>query len=163
MAEYAHSTPTFFPHVTASTPPASRRRTLFAAAGAVIMGGGITAGAAASVADLLPAKPDAELIRLCGDFINLELQWRAIYDGPAATLDDDEAEAASLGIGDQMNRILAEMEPMRATTADGVLARARALAAENGNFGCSFDHRDTVPGRLLVCLLRDAAAVGGRA
>lgn len=144
------------------TPPPSRRRALFAAAGAVVIGSGITAGAAASVADLVPAEPDADLIRLCGEFVALERQWRAIYDGPNAIADDDEAEVASANVGGRMNRVLDEIEVMRAVTAGGILAMAHALAAENGDFGCSFDYPDTVPDRLLTCLLRDAAAIGAR-
>ncbi len=144
---------------------ATTRRSLFAGAGAVVMGAGITAGAAASVADLVPveAEPDADLVRLCGEFIGLELQWRAIYDGPEAVKDDDEAEALSTSIGERMNAMMDDMKGMQATTSAGILAWAHALAVTNGDFGCSFDYPDTVPGCLLECLLRDAATVAGRA
>ena len=87
MAEHAHSTPTLTPHVNEATPPPSRR-TLFAAAGAVIMGSGITAGAAASVADLVPANPDVQLIAI-GDqarpcvaqYEQLQTKWWSMQCG----------------------------------------------------------------------------------
>ena len=45
---------------------ASTRRTLFAAAGSVVMGSGITAGAAASIADMVPrGSADAHLLAVC--------------------------------------------------------------------------------------------------
>lgn len=150
MAEHAHI-----------TPPPSRRRTLFAAAGAVILGSGITAGAAASVADLVPADRDADLIRLCDEFIRLELHRRAIFDGPTAIEDDDQADAASLIVSRQMNRVLERIEVMRAVSADGVLAMAQALWVEDSDFHGSSDV-ESVPGRLLTCLLRDAAGIGAR-
>ena len=136
---------------------AATRRTLFAAASAVILGGGITAGAAASVADY--AEPDAELICLCSEFVRLHGRWFAIFDGPNCIRDEDRAEAASLEIGKLMHFVLDRMDDLHATTAAGIAARAHALAAENGDFASSFDYQDTIPGRLLTCLLSYAAAV----
>ena len=142
----------------------SSRRTLFAAAGAVILGSGVTAGAAASVADLVPTETDAELIRFCRELVDVELAYRAIYDGPDAILDDERAIAASSGMMERLEAIVGEIEDMQATTAEGILARAHALAFQNGDFACSFDWReDTIIGRQLDCLLRDALALTGKA
>ncbi len=142
---------------------AATRRTLFAGAGAVVLGGGITAGAAASVADLVPIDPDAALIAICDEIVAIELACFEIYDGPNAIVGDDAAKAASAPLNLRMDALLDEMEPLRAVTAAGVLARARALAAHNSDFGFSFDWPDSMAGRLLTCLMRDAAALGGRA
>lgn len=142
---------------------AATRRTLFAGAAAVVMGSGITAGAAASVADLVPVEADAVLVRLCSEFVVLELASRAIYDGPNPITDEDKARAASAPLEAKMDILLNEMEPIHAVSAAGILAWADALAAHNGDFGGSFDFPEAIAGRLLTCLLRDAAALAGRA
>ncbi len=53
---------------------APTRRTLFAAASAAVLGSGITAGVAASVADLVPADLEAELIAFCDRYVRADLQ-----------------------------------------------------------------------------------------
>ena len=141
----------------------SRRRTLFSAASSVVIGSGITAGLAVSVADLVPVNPDADLIRLCREMVDLELAYRAIYDGPNAIPDDEGARGATSGMVDRIDAIVTEIEDLHATTAAGVLARAHTLAVQNGDFGSSFDWPETVIGRQLDYLLRDAAALAGRA
>lgn len=151
---------------TASCARASRRSLMggaalaFTAAASAV---GITAGFAASVADLVPGEPDADLVRICGEFVALELACRAIFDGPNPISDDDMARAAAGPLEDRMDSLLDEMEPIRAVSAAGVLARADALAAHNRDFGYSFDCPEATTGRLLSCLLRDAAALAGRA
>ncbi len=142
---------------------APTRRILFAGASAVILGAGITAGAAASVADLVPTDPDAELIRVCGEIVAVERAWNAIYDGPSAIVDDTAAKAASAGFDARMGVLLDEMESIHAVSAAGVLARAKALAVHNGDFASSFDWPESITGRLLACLMRDALALAGEA
>lgn len=112
-----------------------------------------------------PAAPlaDADLIRLCGEYVALEVARSAIFEGPNSIEDDDLAEAAAYPLERRMNALLAEMEPIQATSAAGILARADALAAHNGNFGFSFDCPHSGAGRMLAFLLRDAAALAGRA
>lgn len=157
MANCANSTP---------TPTGSRRRlgaSLFAVMAGSVITSGIAAGAAVSVADLVSAEPDADLVRLCGEFVALELASCAIYDGPNPITDDDEARAASAPVHARMDTLLDEMELIRATSAIGVLARANVLASLNIDFGYSFDWPDTQIGRLLSYLMRDAAALSGRA
>ena len=53
------------------------------------------------------------------------------------------------------------MGDLHATTADGVAARGRCLAAHNCHFDFSMDDPDTHTGRLVHYLMRDAAALGG--
>ncbi len=100
---------------------------------------------------------DAELIGVCAEFIACDRRQRAIYDGPD-DVDDDEAAAATAPIFARMKGLLAQMEQLRATTSDGIAARAQSLAQHSGEGAFSFDARSTITGRLLACLLRDAAA-----
>ena len=122
MAEHAHTTPTFFPHVTASTPPASRRRTLFAAAGAVIMGGGITAGAAASVADLVQINPDTILIGLCDRYCIVRDEVNRDID----ISDDDPRWGAYFAVCDEIT----DWQPV---TVEGLIAKARVTKEDASN------------------------------
>ncbi len=103
---------------------------------------------------------DAELIRLCAEFMACDRQQRAVYDGPAAIEDEDEAGAATAPIFARMYELLDRMEQLRATTSDGISARAQSLAQHSGDWAFSFDARGTITGRLLDYLLRDAAALG---
>jgi hypothetical protein len=99
---------------------------------------------------------DAALLEVCAEFLASEAQFRAIHDGPDALRDEDEAEAAGRVIVAAWGGMLSRMEQLRATTVDGIAARARCLAQHSGEGAFSFDARETVTGRLLACLLRDA-------
>ena len=103
---------------------------------------------------------DAKLLGVCAEFVACDRQQRAIYDGPDAIEDEDEAAAATRPIFARMHDLLDRMEQLRALTSDGVAARARSLAQHSGDGAFSFDTRTTITGRLLGFLLRDAAAVG---
>ena len=103
---------------------------------------------------LIEAHPDR------AEFVACDRQQRAIYDGPDAIEDEDEAAAATRPIFARMHDLLDRMEQLRALTSDGVAARARSLAQHSGDGAFSFDTRTTITGRLLGFLLRDAAAVG---
>jgi hypothetical protein len=108
--------------------------------------------------DTPAAQPDAELIQVCAEFVSLELQTREIYASP---LDDDAADAAVQPGHLRKMAILDRMADIRATTADGIQARAHALAEHNRDMAYSLDHDETMAGRLVGYLLRDAAALGG--
>ena len=111
----------------ATTRP-SRRRTLFAAAGAVIMGGGITAGAAASVADLVPASQDADLIAIgaearpiVADYERLQTKWWRL----GSTDPQIESCAAEMdGPHNQLCDLAERARDMQASTPDGWQAKA---------------------------------------
>lgn len=115
--------------------------------------------APALAAAAVTAGSDAELIQVCAEFIACDRQQRAIYDGPD-DVDDDEAAAAAAPIFARMKGLLAQMEQLRAKTSDGIAARAQSLAQHSGEGAFSFDARSTITGRLLGCLMRDAAALG---
>ena len=133
MATHAHTTPTPTPHVTGGTPPASRRRTLFAAAGAVIMGGGMTAGAAASVADLVPQSADLLLIELCTRYVQADLRYQAMCarQDEIATSHDAEWQRLDDLVLDE-GVIMLDLEPqitaIAATSPAGIRAKATAAA-----------------------------------
>lgn len=103
---------------------------------------------------------DAELIRLCAEHIVCEQQIRAICDGPDAVDDDDQKSAVLTPIFARQRELVDQMEHLRATTFDGITARAQSLEQHNREWEFSFDARDTFTGRLLDYLLRDAAALG---
>lgn len=133
---------------------APSRRTLFstAAATAVLV-------AIGGAAPLPPPRLDAELIQACRAMMAAQRAYDAIYDGPDAIEDDDAAARAAAPFAAQWETLLPELERLRASTSEGIKARAAALAAHNGHFGSSFDHRDTMTGRMLDYLLRDAAVL----
>ena len=68
----------------------SSRRSLFGGAAAVVLGGGVTAGAAASVADYVPAdvSPDAALLALRAEL--MAAVAGIAYDENAPDWDDEE-------------------------------------------------------------------------
>ena len=53
------------------------------------------------------------------------------------------------------------MGALRATTAEGVVAKAQCLAAHNLELDFAMDDPDTATGRLVHYLMRDAAALAG--
>ena len=139
---------------------APTRRTLFAAASAVVLGGGVTAGAAASVADLVPADTDAELIAACAQFNEIERQCRARLDVAVTADEEEEAERfrAHLCGGDD-HRDWPSLTRV-CTTPGSSLAAAVALARtismfDNGHIVALEDDPDGyVTPRLLAALMR---------
>ena len=131
------------------------RRSMLAAGSAAMILAGTGLGVAAAVPN-----PDVDLIAACAEFNACDLRQRAIYDGPDA-LDDDEASGqAAAPIFVQMHTLLDRMEHLRATSHAGIAARAGSLAQHCGQWAFSFDARNTIAGRLLDYLMRDAAALG---
>ena len=125
--------------------------------------GALAAGSVLPVGAALAAEhPDAELIAVCAEFDSLDHQQVAIFDGPTSIPDDDEADAAAAPVFERMNVLLDHMEDMRATTAFGIQARAHSLTVHGGHGQYDFGYVDSMVGRLLSYLMRDAAALGGR-
>jgi hypothetical protein len=73
--------------------------------------------------------PDAELIRLCEESIELERQFDTFFDGPNDIEDDDEREKHTGPIKEMQRGLAKQMGEMRATTLEGYLARIRVIAA----------------------------------
>jgi hypothetical protein len=62
-----------------------------------------------------------------------------------------------------MDALLDRMDALRATTAEGILARVHALAIHNGDGASSMDiDHHTVAGRMIASLFRDVLEVTGR-
>ena len=126
--------------------------------------GGVAALAAASSAAgaTIVRTPDigrdAELIALAERFIANE---RAIRDWPCG-MDGNLLEPNFSRAVMAQDALTSQMGALRATTAEGIAARARCLAAHNLELDFAMDDSDTVTGRLVHHLMRDAAAMGGR-
>ncbi|MGI4794898.1 MAG: hypothetical protein ACRYG8_12650 [Janthinobacterium lividum] len=152
MAEHAHI-----------TPPLSRRRSLFAAASAVVLGSGITAGAAASVADLVPAEPDADLIRLCAAFDVLERRRQHAANSARTNEQEKVADRVWEEVCREQAPMLTRMCSLPCTTLAGLGALAASLVLwDSGEMNVQ---EDDVQGltidRLTTAVLR--AALAGRA
>ncbi len=106
--------------------------------------------------------PDAELIAVCAEFDALERQSCIINGtGPDCVPDDAEADRVSAPIRARMHALLDRMDELRAASPAGIQARAHCLAQHAGHLDYSFDYPETMVGRLLIYLMRDAAALGG--
>ena len=138
----------------------SRRRTLFAAATSVVIGSGITAGAAASVADLVPPDTDADLIAACAHFNALERQCRDRLDAATTADEEDEADRFRVQLfGASDHRDWPALTRVCTTPASS-LAAAVALATtistfDSGDIIARQDDPDGyVTSRLLAALMR---------
>ncbi len=87
------------------------------------MGSGITAGAAASVADLVPSNPDADLLAACAHYLRIQRAFDAIVEAS-----DVESDDPCLSILDPIPALAERIVALRATTAEGHMARARCMA-----------------------------------
>ena len=136
------------------TTPASRRRTLFAAASAVILGSGIAAGAAASVADLVPVDPDADLIEACQSAL-IAIEKQNVLTAPFETLSPDHPHyrAHCNAAYERVYEISqAEYHPAIARAVD---LSAHTLAGLRAKAGLVFDTEDE---QLGISLARDVLA-----
>ena len=73
--------------------------------------------------------------------------------------DDQADKAMGLFLEEKCAPLLQQMEEIRAQTSAGIHARARVVAVCNPGWGFSWDDDETVPGRLLAVLIRDAMAL----
>ena len=99
----------------------NRRNLLTAAAASVMLPGAVKAEGAGQ-----PVHPDAELIAACAEYRRIQWAFEAYYDTlPDGDIDDDDPAWAMLG---PVNALVEQIVALRATTAEGHLARGRALA-----------------------------------
>lgn len=114
------------------------------------------------------SKPDADLLAVCSEFRASEAAYSVIYDlNPDAT--DDACAALANSIADSWNGMLDRMGELHATSSEGLVARALALAQHSGikpgtsgyPFAFQPDEADDVTGRLLHMLLTDASRMIG--
>jgi hypothetical protein len=105
-----------------------------------------------------PSPADTELLAICAEFEAIERRMRAIYDGPERLTDEAAAEQVR-ALDASLAPLLDRLGELKATTASGIHARAHLLAVHNPNNDYSFDYPDSVAGRLLRYLRRDATAL----
>ncbi len=135
----------------------STRRNLLttAAASLGLPGAVITSSEYARPLGILPdLRPDAELIAMAERFI---VDEQAIRDWPCSADGNLPPEFNNAVMAQGV--LASQMGALRATTAEGVAARARCLAAHNLELDFAMDDPDTVTGRLVHYLMRDAAAL----
>ena len=169
MAEHAHIT-----HITTGTPledtlAITGRRRFGAGLLAVVAGSGITAGVAASVADIAPVDPAADLIEACAWFSAIEFRCNEI-DNAARTLEqEDRAEVLTAELRGEANGERHWPALDRICTTPGsshaaAIALASALAVwKTGAVVAGEDDPDDYVGdritaALLRCLLGSASA-----
>lgn len=111
---------------------ATSRRSLFAATTAVVMGSGITAGIAASVADLVPADPDAELLSLRAELD--AAVGEAGFWNTATNCPDEDLARSGLRLSDACWAIV-DMPPAR-TPAGWALKAAASMHQFRFSYGC---------------------------
>ena len=79
----------------------------------------------ATAAGLPQPSPDAELIRLCRAFDDLERRIQALYeDGATPIADDEERKAAIEPLRERQDALLGRICSLRASSAAGIKARA---------------------------------------
>lgn len=138
------------------------RRTLFAGASAAILGSGITAGAAASVADLVPSNPDAELLLLCAQFDRLERQLQDACNAATTGEEEDAADLISANLRKEQAPILDQICATRAVSLEGLGAMAASLVLWDGDLFVECDEPNACTNeRLKLALMRSVLA--GRA
>jgi hypothetical protein len=108
--------------------------------------------------------PDANLLALVERFIAHEQIIRAMpCDAVPGTPAASQEEAEQRQIFGFKHALIMQLGDLRATTADGVAARARCLAIHNADGAFAMDDPNTDTGRLLRYLMRDAGALGNAA
>ena len=116
MAKNAHSIPT------------STRRSLGAGLFATVIGAGITAGAAASLADLVPANPDAQLVALGTEGRKLSAHYGQLQDRwwtlQCADPDLESCAAEMDGPHNQLCDLADQARDIQASTPEGWQAKA---------------------------------------
>jgi hypothetical protein len=136
---------------------AHRRAFLGQVAGAATAAAGLSVGSAA-------VTPDAGLIATCRAFDAIERRVKAYHgdpcgDGAAPIDDDEERDRVIAPLLAQQKRLLVPILSGRATTFEGVVARAHTLVlwapdlAEDGEDYAYLEHQ------MLAALLRDLLAL----
>lgn len=115
--------------------------------------------------------PDADLLAVCSEFCVSEATYSALYDGTPKAYDATSEMALftrGKAITDTWEAMLDRMAQLRATTSEGLAARAMALAQHSGikpgtssyPFAFRPDEAKDVTGCLLHMLLTDAVRIG---
>jgi hypothetical protein len=152
MSKAIATTTTAAPITTSALPSTSRRRLLAGSGvGAILAGIGLPAVAATPAV----AHPDAILIAACNEYLRIEREFSAYYDSLHGV--DMEAGDPAFAILDPIPALVEQIVAIRATTADGHLARARCMAFTYlpHHRACQDDPNQAAEGRFHAAMLRD--------
>ena len=148
-------------HVLSPTQPRSTRRAAlgggivaFVAAASAV---GITAGAAASVADLVPIDPDAELVRLCAQFDALERERQAVILNTQTREEEVKVDVILVDFEKRQKPLLVRICTTPCQTMAGAAAIASSLALWDDNHEISIvgdDPNEFTHRRLISALVR---------
>ena len=96
-----------------------------------------------ALAVTMPAHPDADLLALAGLFIAHERLVQAMPCDAETDAEEAVQEAEHRRLLDHKHGLVMQMGELRATTADGIAARARCLAVHNADGAFSMEAPDT--------------------
>ncbi len=135
----------------------NRRNLLTAAAASVMLPGAVMA-AGISVTGMPSGRPDAELLTACGEFLRLQREFEAYCTGLPGDMEDDDPAWAML---DPLPGLVEQIVTLRATTAEGHLARARCRAFPwlPQARACQDDPEAAAEDRFMAAELRDLVAM----
>lgn len=153
-------TPPARPSVTSLT---GRRAALGLFGAALLAAAPVRAAASPGAFAPLPVapSPDAELIRLCDAFNALEAKVKAAYYGPDWIEDDRERDDFLDPIRDAQEELLRQIVLIRATTVQGIVARAVMYTTWDEEFPRRWDEIGGWDDGMVYALVRDAAALSG--
>ena len=105
----------------------------------------------------LPSHPDAALLGVIGRFMELEREYMDLFDDPSSIEDDHAHDLAADRIAEAQDPLLDALCSLRATTAEGIKARALCLLLADQEMDPEQDAEDHPEqrGRMLGALLRD--------
>lgn len=133
----------------------------------VLFSTSVAAGLVGAAGTVLPAEastlsPDSRLIALCDEFCRMERESMALFYGPDAIEDDDERTPFHVAVIKRQEPVVEEIMRVRATTLEGVKAKAKAIVAWD-KFDDLFDRDSECRGdRMLFDLICDLTGMNGR-
>ena len=107
------------------------------------------------------AHPDAKLLALAERFLQHEVAIQAMPCDAEAEAEEAVQHVEQRRMFEAKHALALQLGTVRATTADGIAARARCLAVHNADGAFSMEDPDSTAGRLLRYLMRDAKALAG--
>ena len=133
----------------------TRRGLLRGSAAIATVGAGMAAPALAA-----ERERDAKLIRMCGEFTELDRQQCALYNAPDAPEDNALMDLALAPINECQGKLIDRICATPTTTLEGVQAKARSLLAFAPEMLDDDDFRATWDYRLVASILSDLAGGG---
>lgn len=149
-AEHAPTTPAAPPAVT----PVTRRRRL-----ALAILAGVAPGEAASTASP-ELHPDAEVLRLCNEFVAITMAIHARYEGPHAIEDDDERDDILAPTRERERAVIDRLVALPAVTPEGLRAKAASYLLWDPDMERTARDEGYHDCLLRFAIVRDAAALG---